>query len=274
MGLFTKKERLHDPIRAKAYKIIGSIPTSVDYQDQRRVGMNSRKIVALVKKDLIQYFASPMGYLVLTVYFFVEGLFFWLIVQNRVASMVPIFQNFNIIFLFLTPMITMRLWSEEEKSGTAELLVTSPLTYWEIILGKYLAVCVFFGAMLSSTFVYLAIIMSTGNPDLGSVAANYAGYILSAMTFFSIGLMCSSLTDNQIVSAVLTFGVLLLLWVIGAAAGNVQGPLGDFLKYFSTFEHLDDFFKGVVDLTHVFYFLSVIFMGLFISVKVLESKRS
>jgi ABC-2 type transport system permease protein len=100
------------------------------------------------------------------------------------------------------------------------------------------------------------------------------GYILAAGAFFALGLLASTLTENQIVSAVITYGMLLMLWVIGAAGGNVQGPLGDFLKYISVFEHLDDFFKGVVDLTHVFYFLSIIFVGLFLSVKVLESKRS
>jgi ABC-2 type transport system permease protein len=128
--------------------------------------------------------------------------------------------------------------------------------------------------MLSSTLVYLAVMMSSGNPDLGPTLANYMGYILAAGAFFALGLLASTLTENQIVSAVITYGMLLMLWVIGAAGGNVQGPLGDFLKYISVFEHLDDFFKGVVDLTHVFYFLSIIFVGLFLSVKVLESKRS
>jgi ABC-2 type transport system permease protein len=237
--------------------------------------MNARKIMALVKKDLTQYFASPMGYLVLAVYFLVGGFFFWLIaVQSRNASMIPVFQNTVILLLFITPMITMRLWSEEEKSGTAELLCTSPLTLWEIVLAKYLAALAFFGAMLSSTLVYLAVMMSSGNPDLGPTLANYMGYILAAGAFFALGLLASTLTENQIVSAVITYRMLLMLWVIGAAGGNVQGPLGDFLKYISVFEHLDDFFKGVVDLTHVFYFLSIIFVGLFLSVKVLESKRS
>ncbi len=226
-------------------------------------------------KDLTQYFASPMGYLVLAVYFLVGGFFFWLIaVQSRNASMIPVFQNTVILLLFITPMITMRLWSEEEKSGTAELLCTSPLTLWEIVLAKYFAVLAFFGAMLASTLVYLVVMLSAGNPDLGPVVANYLGYMLTAGAFFALGLLASTLSENQIVSAVIAYGMLLMLWVIGAAGGNVQGPLGDFLKYVSVFEHLDDFFKGVVDLTHVFYFLSIIFLGLFLSVKVLESKRS
>ncbi|HEY5040111.1 MAG TPA: ABC transporter permease subunit [bacterium] len=237
--------------------------------------MNSRKILAIIRKDMTHYFASPIGYVVLAVFYFVGGFFFNLIIQQtRSASMNMVFQNTVILLLFITPMITMRLWSEEEKTGTAELLRTSPLTLWEIVIGKYLAVCAFFGVMLSSTFVYLLIIVVLGNPDFGPVVANYMGYILVAMSFFSIGLFASTLSENQIVSAVISYGLLLMLWVIGAAGGNMQGKVGDFIKYVSVFDHLDDFFKGVLDLSHVFYFLSLIFLGLFFSVKVLESKRN
>ncbi len=237
--------------------------------------MNFNKIWAIARKDMGHYFASPLGYVVLAVFFMVTGFFFSLIVeQTRSASMIPIFQNSVIILLFITPMITMRLWSEEEKTGTAELLRTSPLTLWEIVLGKYLAVCSFFGVMLSATLVYLLIMVLAGNPDLGPIFANYLGYSLAALTFFSIGLWASTISENQIVSAVITYGILLMLWVIGAAGGSVQGALGEILKYLSIFEHMDDFFKGVIDLSHLFYFLSLIFLGLFFSVKVLESKRS
>ena len=242
---------------------------------ESRDGMNANKIWAIARKDIGHYFASPLGYVVLAVFFLVTGFFFSLIVeQTRSASMIPVFQNTIIVLLFITPMITMRLWSEEEKSGTAELLRTSPLTAWEIILGKYLAVCFFFLVMLGATFVYLLIMMLAGNPDMGPVLANYMGYSLSAMVFFSIGLFASTLSENQIVSAVLTYGALLILWVMGASASSVQGPLGEVFKYLSLFEHLEDFFKGVVDLSHVFYFASLIFLSLFFSVKVLESKRS
>ena len=237
--------------------------------------MNANKIWAIARKDIGHYFASPLGYVVLAVFFLVTGFFFSLIVeQTRSASMIPVFQNTVIILLFITPMITMRLWSEEEKSGTAELLRTSPLTAWEIVLGKYLAVCFFFLVMLGSTFIYLLILMVAGNPDLGPVFANYMGYGLCAMAFFSIGLFASTLSENQIVSAVITYGILLILWVLEAASGSAQGALGDIFKYLSIFGHLDDFFKGVIDLSHVFYFSSLIFVSLFFSVKVLESKRS
>ncbi len=243
--------------------------------------MNARKLwaIALSKgKELTHYFSSFMGYVVLFAFFAIGGFFYYLImVQTRQASMRQVFQNLNVILLFvITPMITMRLWSEEEKNGTAELLRTSPITIWEIVLGKYLAVCAFFGVMLSSTVVYLDHHdAGHGNPDHGPGDRELAmGYILAAMAFFAIGLFASTLSENQIVSAVITYGILLMLWVIGAAGSNAQGVLGELLKYVSIFEHLEDFFKGVIDLSHVFYFASIIFLGLFFSVKVMESKRS
>jgi ABC-2 type transport system permease protein len=190
------------------------------------------------------------------------------------ASMAPVFQNLMFVFLFISPLITMRLWAEEEKNGTAELLKTSPLTVWEIVLGKYLGACTFLGVMSSVTLVYLAIIMSLGNPDMMPILANYMGYFLGVMVFFAVGLFASTLSENQIVSAVIAFGMLLLLWVIGVAGESVSGVLGDLLKYLSVFSHTDDFFKGIIDLSNVIYLSSLIFVCLFLSVKVLESKRS
>jgi ABC-2 type transport system permease protein len=237
--------------------------------------MNSRKILAIARKDVSHYFASPMGYIVIAVFFLVAGFFFNLIVQQtRMAAMNYIFQNTSILMLFLSPLITMRLWSEEEKSGTAELLKTSPLSFWEIVIGKYLAVCAFFGVMLSSTVVYLLILLMTGNPDMGPVFANYLGYILVVMTFFAVGLLASTMSENQIISAVIAYGMLMMLWVIGLAGSNMTGVLGDFIQYIAVFNHMEDFYRGVIDLTHLFYFASVIFLALFFSVKVLEGKRN
>ncbi len=237
--------------------------------------MNSRKLSAIIRRELSAYFSSPIGYIVLFAYFAVGGFFYWLIVTRyRSASMAPVFQNLIFIFIFITPLITMRLWSEEEKNGTAELLITSPLTLWEIVLGKYLGACVFLAAMSSVTLIYLVIIMGLGNPDMLPILANYLGYFLGVMAFFSMGLLASTISENQIVAAVLSFGILLLLWVVGVAGESASGAFGEFLKYISVLSHTDDFFKGIIDLSHVFYLLSLIFVGLFFSVKVLESKRS
>lgn len=237
--------------------------------------MDFRKVRAIARKDFGHFFVSPIGYVVLAVFFFAVGFFFYLISVSSypVASMSPIFQNATILLLFLTPMLTMKLWSEEEKAQTAELLRTSPLTTWEIVLGKYLAVCSFAVAMISSTLLYLLIILYAGNPDLGIVISNYLGFALIGMTFFSMGLLASTFSENQIVAAVSAYGILLMLWVIGAAAQNTQGALSSVLQYLSVFTHMDDFYRGVLDLGHFVYFASLIFIGLFLSVKVLEGKR-
>ncbi|HET9869750.1 MAG TPA: ABC transporter permease, partial [bacterium] len=146
--------------------------------------MSWTKVWALAKKEIGYYFASPVGYFILAAFFFATGLFFSLIVLGtRQASMVPVFQNTVILLLFLAPGITMRLWSEEEKNGTAELLRTSPLSLWEIVLGKYLGVSAFFGVMLASTLVYLLVLVADGNPDAGPVLTGYLGYILVALAF-------------------------------------------------------------------------------------------
>jgi ABC-2 type transport system permease protein len=237
--------------------------------------MSWSKISAIARKDLGHFFVSPMGYVVMAIFYLVSGYFFWLIgVISRAAVLSFVFQNTIVLLMFLTPLITMRVWAEEEKSGTAELLRTSPLTLWEIILGKYLALLGFFGALLVSTIIYFVIMLAAGNPDVGPVLANYLGYCLTAMAFLALGLLASTLSENQIVSAVITYGLLLMLWVLGAAAENVKGPVGEFLGSVAIFSHLNDFMSGIVDLTHVVYFASLIFIGLFFSVKVLEGKRS
>lgn len=235
--------------------------------------MRIRAIWAIARKDLGHFFASPIGYIVLTVFYFVAGVFFYLIaVQARIAEMAPLFQNAVILLLFLTPMITMRLWAEEEKTQTAELLRTSPITWWDIVFGKYLAVCLFGLVMLSVTIVYLFIMLAVGNPDLGVVAANYLGFMLCAFSFFALGLLASTFSENQIVAAVLGYGFLLAIWILSAVGENLEGPIGAFLRYLSMFDHVDDFMRGIVDLSHVFYFLSAIALGLFWSVKILESR--
>jgi ABC-2 type transport system permease protein len=238
--------------------------------------MSSRKLLAIIRNELNHYFSSPVGYAVLLVYFFLGGGFFYLgMVNQREASMRQIFGTLTFILLFVTPLVTMRLWAEEEKNGTAELLKTSPLTLWEIIIGKYLGVCSFYIVMSIPTLVYLLIISIMGNPDFPPLLANYLGYLLVGMLFLSFGLFASTLTENQIVAAIISLGLNLFLWVIGAFVGNnMDNKFGDFLKYISIYNHSDDFLKGIIDLTHVFYFVSFIFVGLFFSVKILESKRS
>jgi len=237
--------------------------------------MNWPKISAIARKELHHFFVSPIGYAVLTVFWLIMGTFFFgVVIQGRMPNLGYIFQNLFIILLFLTPLITMRLWSEEEKTGTSELLNTSPLTAWDIVLGKFLGVTAFFLVMMSVTAIYALVLLAFGNPDVGPWFANFLGCILLGMAFFSLGLFTSTLSENQIVSAAVAFGLFLMLWILEMVAESAGGAFGGFLKSLSMYGHSSDFMLGIIDLTHVAYFLSLIFVGLFLSVKVLEGKRS
>src|SRR6476659_4657453 len=185
----------------------------------------------------------------------------------------PLLQNVNILVLFLMPMVTMRTYAEEKRSGTIELLLTSPITDWQIILGKFLGAMSLYATMLAVTLIHLALLFIYGRPEWKPVLTAYLGLLLLGGCFVSVGLFISSLTKNQIVAGMVTFAVFLLLWVI-TWIGSFSGPTVDQLtQYLSIVDHLDDFGKGVLDTTHIIYYLSFITFGLFLTSKSVESER-
>jgi len=178
-----------------------------------------------------------------------------------------------VIILFIMPMITMRTYSEEKRSGTIELLLTSPITDVEIILGKFFGAMGLYIAMLAVTLVYMAILFIFGNPEWKPLVAAYLGLLLMGGAFIALGLLISSTTNNQIVAGVISFVVFLLLWIVGwfgDSAGPVFGPLTSWL---SITEHFDDFSKGIIDTKHVLYYLSLITFGLFLTAKSVDTER-
>jgi len=184
----------------------------------------------------------------------------------------PLMQNVSVLVLFVLPAVTMRTYSEEKKSGTIELLLTSPLTDWEIILGKFLGAMGLYAVMLLVTTINIAVLFKFGNPEWKSVLIVYLGLLLLGGAFVSLGLFISSLTRNQIVAFVATFGVALMLWVI--TWFNFSGPPWSTLtQYLSIIEQFDDFGKGVIDTSHLIYYVSFITFGLFLTAKSVESER-
>jgi len=170
-------------------------------------------------------------------------------------------------------MITMRTYSEEKRSGTIELLLTAPLTDLQIIIGKFLGAMALYGAMLAITTIHLAILFIYGNPEWKPIATGYLGLLLMGGCFLSLGLFISSLTKNQIVAAMATFAVFLMLWVINWI-GTFVGPTAQsVLAYLSLTEHFDDFAKGIIDTKHVIYYLSFMAFGLFLTAKSVDSER-
>ena len=249
-----------------------------------------RNILAIAEKELRSYFASPIAYIIIGLfallfgYFFVTYLYFF--VQRSSQMMMGggsanineqmirgVFLNSAVIVLFVMPMITMRTYSEEKRSGTIELLLTSPLTDFQIIMGKFLGALALYAAMLLVTMLYMAILFFYTTPEWRPIAAGYLGMLLMGGCFLSLGLFISSLTKNQIVAGFLTFAVFLMLWVINWMGEQAGPTMSAVLKYLSITEHFDDFARGVLDTKHIIYYLTFITFGLFLTAKSVDMER-
>lgn len=249
-----------------------------------------RNVLAIAGKEIRSYFASPIAYVVIGLFALIFGYFFYAFLSffvdesrrmmmgggtvNVNERMIRgVLQNAAVIILFVLPMITMRTYSEEKRSGTIELLLTSPLTDVQIILGKFLGAMALFAAMLLVTLVDVGILFMLGNPEWKPVAVGYLGLLLLGGCFVSIGLLISSLTKNQIVAGFMTFAVFLMLWVINWI-GDWSGPTTrTILSFLSITDHLDDFTRGILDTKHIVYYLSFITFGLFLTAKSVDSER-
>jgi len=253
--------------------------------------MNS--IWHIFKRELTSYFVSPIAYVVLAVFLVVSGiLFFSTVIWYTEASfralqnpyyvqmlnladdfIRPLFVNISVILLFLIPALTMRSFSEEKRSGTLELLLTYPVRDTEAILGKYLAAVVFFIFMLVFTISYPVFLFLVSQPELGPIISAYLGFFLLGMTFIAMGIFASSTTENQIIAALLAFGFNLSLWIIGWLSPSNEGLLSEILSYLSVIDHYDPLTKGILNLKDVVYFLSISFFFLFLTNRVLLSKK-
>jgi ABC-2 type transport system permease protein len=249
-----------------------------------------RNILAIADKELRSYFASPIAYILIGFFLLPFGVFFYLYLDLFVKQSMQmaqyggavnvnqqvvrsVLQNASVIVLFIMPMITMRTYSEEKRAGTIELLLTSPVTDIEIILGKFFGALGVYAAMLAVTVLYMAILFVYGNPEWRPLVAGYLGLLLMGGAFVALGLLISSTTNNQIVAGVVTFVVFLLLWIIGWFADSAGPTIGPITRWLSITEHFDDFSKGIIDTTHVLYYLSLITFGLFLTAKSVDSER-
>lgn len=252
-----------------------------------------RNVFAIAQKEVRSYFASPIAYIVIGLFVLLYGYFYIVMLQYFLRQSMQmaqlgmgpqavninemmlrlLFQNVTILVLFLLPMVTMRTYAEEKRSGTIELLLTAPLTDFQIIMGKFLGAMTLYGVMLGVTLVHMAVLFVYGNPEWKPIATAYLGLLLLGGCFISVGLLISSLTKNQIVAGVTTFAVFLFLWIINWM-GSFSGPtMNEVTTYLSIIEHFDDFSKGVIDTTHLIYYLSFIAFGLFLTAKSVDSER-
>jgi ABC-2 type transport system permease protein len=185
----------------------------------------------------------------------------------------PLLSNTMVLILFLLPMVTMRSYSEEKRSGTIELLLTSPLKDAEIILGKFLAAMGMYLGIMGVTLVYLLILFVYGEPAVKPLLSGYLGLVLFGGGLVSVGLFISSLTSNQMVAGAASFVVFLFFWIVSWLSESVGPTMGSVLTYLSITEHFDDFGKGIIDTKHIVFYLSFIVFGLFMATRSVDSDR-
>ena len=251
-----------------------------------------RNIWTITSRDFRAYFTSPMAYIVIAGFLVIMGwMFFFNLSHFNLQNLQyqqfnmgkgvsitegiirPLYGNMNVIFLFLVPFITMRLFAEEKKIHTIELLMTSPLSLTQIILGKFFSSFLLVLIMLVLTLVYPIVLFVTGNPDLGPIASSYLGTLLLTSCYLAIGLVFSSMTENQIVAGALTFAAGLFFWLVSWAT-QAAGPVwSELLMYLSLISHYNNFSQGIISTSDVFYYLSFITIGLFLTHRVLDSYR-
>jgi ABC-2 type transport system permease protein len=258
--------------------------------------MNIRGVGLIFNRELRAYFSSSIAYVVITMFLIITGYFFYNLIatfsvisfQAQANPMMarqynllninetvvrPLFGNISIIMLLMTPLLTMRLLAEERKAGTMELLLTYPVRDIEVVTGKFLACFTVFLAMIFSTFIYPALLVFLGEPELMPIITGYIGLILLGAAFIALGLFTSSLTENQIIAASLAFGILFVFWLMSYSVTLVSLALGQVISYIAITEHLESLAKGVVDTEDVIYYLIFVTLFLFLTLRSLESKR-
>ena len=233
------------------------------------------KILAIMKKELQSFFYSPVAYIVFASFLMIVGYLFWVIlISSRMASLEPMLYNAAFILLLASPVLTMRLVSEEKKSRTIELLLTSPISPAEIITGKFLAYFTLYLVLILLTVQYPLVLSAYSTEfDMGPVYSGYIGLILLGAAFISMGLFASTLTENQIIAAMVSFGGLVLFWIFGWAKHAFDNAFGEILGNLSIFDRYAEFLRGIVDSGNVIFFVVFTLTWLFLATRVLESDR-
>lgn len=249
-------------------------------------------ILIICRKELKSYFASPIAYLLMAIFAVIFGFFFYsataiFVVRGMESQMMgrgmpmdvnewvirPLLMNASVVGLFLIPMITMRLFAEEKRSGTIELLLTSPVRDSEIIVGKWLAALIMYACILGISAINIAILYAYGKPDWKPILTGYLGLLLQGGTLLGIGAFISTMTKNQIIAGGATFAVCLLLWVLDWVSAYETTTWGKVVSYLSVVTHFEPFAKGVIDTKDVIFYITMIFFGLFLTARSMESLR-
>jgi ABC-2 type transport system permease protein len=263
------------------------------------MGVVLSNIIAIYRRELQSYFVSPLAYAIAGIFWFLAGLFFILILQDilqYVAGLDIQGQQYNVpvppidvpyefvrafldrmgwLLLFILPILSMGLYAEERKRGTLELLATSPITNWAVAIGKLLGVVTFFATLVMPMLIFEAIALSAASPPTppGIIVLGHLALILLAGAILSIGMFISSLTDSTILSAVLTFAVILLLLFVDLIARNIGGPVGEALGHLSLLKHYNSLIQGIFDTSSLILFASYIILGIFLTAQSIDALR-
>jgi ABC-2 type transport system permease protein len=254
-----------------------------------------RNTLVIAGKELQGYFVQPVAYVVLTVFLLLAGWFFFALLrqfdemvqliqmmgqQQQLQQMNlntrvidPLLHDLSIVLVIVMPALTMRVFAEEKRTGTYELLLTAPVRTGEIVAGKFIAAASFTLIMVGLAWIFPLILMVFGNPEVGVMFAGYLALALLAVTFVAVGLFTSSLTQNQIIAAISSFGLLILLYVISWPAEAGGGVAWALLKYLSLPDHFATMVRGVIDSSDVVFFLSLTTVALFLTQRSVESAR-
>ncbi len=235
-----------------------------------------RIIYSIARKELMIYFASPIAYVVAGVFLALTGVFFIDSIDRPFAEAAVRGLLLNSVFFLMTllpPILTMRLLAEEQKLGTIELLLTAPVRDYEVIIGKYLASLAILSVTILCTLFYVGILYKFSSPDLGPIFSGYLGFLIYGAACLSIGMLASSLTANQIVAAVVGFGIILLFTVIDRVSTVLSGMVATILAQLSLTTHFDAFSRGVIATNDITYYLILTFVFLFLATRSLESRR-
>lgn len=249
-----------------------------------------KNVWTIARRDFRSSFTSPVAYIVIAAFLGVMGfMFFNLLDYFRMQSLQfqmggkapsladgiirPLYGNMNVVYLLLLPFITMRVFAEERKLHTLELLMTSPVTLTEIVVGKFLGSFLFLLVTVGLTLIYPVVLYFSGNPDMGTVLSSAMGTLLMSACYLAVGILCSSLTENQIIAGALTFLICLFFWLISWVSTTAGPVWGDFFTYLSLITHYNNFASGTLNSSDVVFYLSFIGIGLFLTHRVLDSYR-
>lgn len=254
-----------------------------------------RNVFTIAGRELRSYFTSPVAYVLLSVFLALAGYFFYALLlafnqSLQIYSMMrnpemlqrfnlnemvirPLLHNMSVLLIFIIPAITMRMFPEEKRSGTYELLLTSPVRVSEIVLGKFLGGLVLVLLMIVLSGFFGVLLMTYGNPEIPMMLVGYLALALMAVAFLALGTLISAFTDNVVIAYVGSLFTLLMLYTIGWLGETVQGSAASVIKYVSITDHFQELLKGIIDTKDLVYFATILVVSLFLTQRAVESVR-